>query len=242
MACALAKQRGRCHSPGRQRAPAQPLTLPCATLCCPLPPPLAGGIIDAEARARTRTLYLPFGAVPMFPEALAEAAFSLGAGGGDSDGRPPLNCALSIGVALSEDGAIGSYEVVPSLVRVGHPLTYDEADADIALGPGGCAHPELQALYGLARLRWGLWVWCWWQALFCRLWFLGRWEMAVWVAQAAERAGTAWRGLACLHARGCTSSVTFHRCLLHPHLRPQQCAPSHCSSLPHLAASRPPCA
>lgn len=121
-------------------------------------PPHAGTAIDAEARARTRTLYLPQGAVPMFPEALAEGAFSLGAADASkptASGGAPLDCALSIGIELSEDGAIALYEVVPSLVRVTNRMTYDEADADIALGPGACSHPALQALYGLARLRKG---------------------------------------------------------------------------------------
>ena len=88
----------------------------------------------------------------MYPRALAEGAFSLGSSGGGGGGSAPC-CALSVGVTLAPDGALDGYEVTPSLVRVTAALTYDEADADLALGPGGCAHAPLQDLYEAARLR-----------------------------------------------------------------------------------------
>ena len=41
-----------------------------------------GDALDSEARRRSRTLYLPWGYVPMFPRELARGPFSLLAGGG----------------------------------------------------------------------------------------------------------------------------------------------------------------
>lgn len=131
--------------------------------------------MDLEARARTRTLYLPFGSIPMFPKCLAEGLFSLRAAaaaaeastlggdasssgssgnGGDGGECAPKCCALSIGATLNEDGSLADFEVTPSYVRVRHRLTYDEADDDIALGPMARL-PQLQQLYEAARLRWG---------------------------------------------------------------------------------------
>lgn len=107
-----------------------------------------GAAVDEEARSRSRTLYLPFGSVPMFPHCLAEGAFSLRAAGGGG-----ACCALSFGATLDASGALSSCDVAPSLVSVTHRLTYAEADADIALGPGGCAHGDLQVLYEAARVR-----------------------------------------------------------------------------------------
>jgi exoribonuclease-2 len=92
----------------------------------------------------------------MFPRALADGPFSLRAApDGAPGGGAPVCCALSVGATLAPDGRLDGYEVTPSLVRVTHKLTYDEADADIALGPGA-ANPELQRLYEAARLRWGV--------------------------------------------------------------------------------------
>jgi exoribonuclease-2 len=112
-----------------------------------------GSAVDRAARERTRTLYLPFGSVPMFPDCLAEGAFSLRSGGGDDADAAPVCCALSLSATLGSDGALKDYEFTPSLVRVTNSVTYDEADADLALGPEGCRYPELQQLFELARLR-----------------------------------------------------------------------------------------
>jgi exoribonuclease R len=117
-------------------------------------PLVTGSVVDAEARARTRTLYLPFGSIPMFPAVLAEGAFSLRAAEDGADAASaPACCALSVGATLAGDGSLSGYEVVPSFVKVTNRLTYDEADADIALGPEGCAHEDLQSIYQAARLR-----------------------------------------------------------------------------------------
>jgi exoribonuclease-2 len=105
--------------------------------------------LELEARARTRTLYWPFGAAPMFPKALAEGPFSLTPAAGDG-----VCDALSICVTLTDEGGLEQLvQVTPSRIRVTHQLTYDEADADLALGPDMCEHPDLQLLCEASRLR-----------------------------------------------------------------------------------------
>lgn len=99
----------------------------------------------------------------MFPKSLAEGLFSLRAGNSSSsNGKPPAGtastqgdvcCAISMCVTLADDGSLDTWQVVPSLLRVSHRLTYEEADADIALGPGACQHQVLQQLYEAARAR-----------------------------------------------------------------------------------------
>jgi hypothetical protein len=83
----------------------------------PLGSPLAN-----EARRRASSLYLPTGAVPMFPMVLASGPLCL------SPGR--VSCALSVGIMLDADGAIDQTTppvIAPSLVRTTR-LTYEEVD------------------------------------------------------------------------------------------------------------------
>jgi len=144
-----------------------------------------GSPVDLEARGRTRTLYLPFGSVPMFPECLSEGAFSLRSSGGEAGqsagAEAPICCALSVSATLDADGALQHYEFTPSYIQVTHRVTYDEADADLALGPEGCNHRELQQLYEIARLRWVLGL----------AWLGLAWLGLAWL-------GLAWLGLAWL--------------------------------------------
>ena len=95
-----------------------------------------GSALDQEARARATTLYLPEGAVPMFPLALAAGPFSLVAGRD--------NCAMTVRVDLGPDGELREFEFVPSTVHVTNRLTYEEADA-IASGEGEGSSPGLRA-------------------------------------------------------------------------------------------------
>ncbi|KXZ48125.1 hypothetical protein GPECTOR_30g221 [Gonium pectorale] len=83
-----------------------------------------GSGLDLAGRERTRTLYLPWGSVPMFPRCLAEGPFSL-RGGEVCD-------AMSVGVVLGRDGSLSQPIVTPSRVRVSHKLTYDQADGLLA--------------------------------------------------------------------------------------------------------------
>lgn len=84
-----------------------------------------GSPADLEARARSATLYLPEGAVPMLPDA-ALAQFGLG--------LAPLSPALSFGIRLGADGAVSEVELLPSMVRVTRH-SYQSADALLDAGP-----------------------------------------------------------------------------------------------------------
>jgi exoribonuclease-2 len=89
-----------------------------------------GSQLDAEARRRGSTVYLPTGAVPMFPHDLS-SLLSL------RDGESA--CALSVGVTVDAQGAVDESVptiITPSLVRT-KQLTYEDVDA--ALGPFGAA-------------------------------------------------------------------------------------------------------
>lgn len=120
-----------------------------------------GDVLEAEACRRTRSLYFPFGSVPMFPHCLAEGAFSLGADASSSSSDDSSNSssssvcdALSVCVTLTADGALGQLvQLCPSRVRVTHRLTYDQVDADLGLGPGLCLYEDLQHAFEAARLR-----------------------------------------------------------------------------------------
>lgn len=136
--------------------------MPPASLLCPSHP--SGDVLDAEARSRTRSLYFPFGSVPMFPRCLAEESFSLGAhsssttGSGSSSSEAgsvgDASNAMSVCMTLNEDGSLGEVvRIGPSRVRVCHQLTYDVVDADLGMGPGLCQFEDLQLMYEAARLR-----------------------------------------------------------------------------------------
>jgi exoribonuclease-2 len=108
-----------------------------------------------EARRRTRSLYLPFGSVPMLPDVLSAGLFSLvpsdeavrlarelspaaGAAVAAQD-----RCALSFSAVLEAGGSgelvPGSVVIAPSVVRVTDPMTYDEADEALAIGAAAAA-------------------------------------------------------------------------------------------------------
>lgn len=88
-----------------------------------------------EAARRTRTLYLPTGAVPMFPKAAAEGLFSLsssGGGGGGEGGQGRTTVpALSVRLPVNPDGTpdeAAEPSVHVSTLRPVKRMTYDEAD------------------------------------------------------------------------------------------------------------------
>ncbi|GAX76950.1 hypothetical protein CEUSTIGMA_g4397.t1 [Chlamydomonas eustigma] len=80
----------------------------------------AGSPIDLEARRRTRTLYLPWGYIPMMPKCLAKGPFSLNQG--------EVCCAMSISVLLSSDGSIQEFNVASTSICVTNKMTYEEVD------------------------------------------------------------------------------------------------------------------
>ena len=75
-----------------------------------------GDLIDREAIARGSSIYMPDQKIPMLPTCLAEDLCSLKAG----QPRP----AISILVNLDRFGQIIDYEIVPSMIKVEHRLTY----------------------------------------------------------------------------------------------------------------------
>jgi exoribonuclease-2 len=85
-----------------------------------------GTPLDLEAQERGTSIYLPEQRLPMLPEEISEDTLSLVA----SQER----WALSFLVTLTPEGAIQDWEIVPSLVRVRHRLTYQEADRLLAQG------------------------------------------------------------------------------------------------------------
>jgi len=75
-----------------------------------------GDSIDQEALDRGSSIYMPDQKIPMIPACLAENLCSLKAG--------QLSPAISIMVNLSKSFEIIDYEIIPSLIRVEHQLTY----------------------------------------------------------------------------------------------------------------------
>jgi exoribonuclease-2 len=75
-----------------------------------------GDLIDREAISRGSSIYMPDQKIPMLPTSLAEDLCSLKAG----QPRP----AISILVNLDRFGEIIDYEIVPSMIKVEHQLTY----------------------------------------------------------------------------------------------------------------------
>ncbi len=75
-----------------------------------------GDRIDQEALARASSIYMPDQKISMLPAALAEGLCSLKAG--------ELRPAISTMVNLSPSKEIIDYEILPSLIKVEHQLTY----------------------------------------------------------------------------------------------------------------------
>ncbi len=75
-----------------------------------------GDLIDREAIARGSSIYMPDQKIPMLPTSLAEDLCSLKAG--------QLRPAISILVNLTRFSEIIDYEIVPSMIKVEHQLTY----------------------------------------------------------------------------------------------------------------------
>jgi exoribonuclease-2 len=93
--------------------------------------------IDREAFSRGSSIYMPDLKIPMLPQPLAEDVCSLKAG----DLRP----CISIMANLKPSAELIDYEIVPSLIRVRHQMTY--YDANITAGD----NRELTLLCDLAR-------------------------------------------------------------------------------------------
>jgi len=90
-----------------------------------------GSALDAEARERGTSCYLPDGVVPMLPERLSADLCSL------RDGVDRL--ALSVIVILGPDGVLHQYRFAETVIHCRPGLSYEQVEA--ALG-GGAALPE----------------------------------------------------------------------------------------------------
>jgi exoribonuclease-2 len=102
-----------------------------------------GDALDLDARRRSTTVYLPTGAIPMFPIELAAGPMSL-VQGEDC-------CALSFGVILTAAGDIEAYRIAPSRIRPTYRLTYEDVDEMVSLDIQ--AEPELLAIAQWATVR-----------------------------------------------------------------------------------------
>ncbi len=102
-----------------------------------------GDELDLEARRRTTTVYLPTGAVSMFPTDLATGPMSLIQG--------QVCCALSFGVILDTTGAVLDYSIHTSLIKPTYRLTYEDVDEILSLGVE--AEPEIAAIAVWSKRR-----------------------------------------------------------------------------------------
>jgi len=93
--------------------------------------------LDAEARERATSIYLPEMRLPMFPEELSEHTLSL------LEGEERL--ALSFLIDLSPAGEVQHAAIQPSVIRVKRRLTYSQVDAILE------GDPVLRRLAELAR-------------------------------------------------------------------------------------------
>ena len=76
-----------------------------------------GSVLDQEAFRRGTSVYLPDRVMPMLPRALSNHICSLNAG----EDRLAMSCSMEI----TPRGKIESYEIYPSVIRVGQRFSYD---------------------------------------------------------------------------------------------------------------------
>lgn len=101
-----------------------------------------GGAIDAEARRRGQTIYLPDGRVPLHPPVLSEGALSL---------LPDqVRAAALWTIDVAEDGSIEAATVARALVRSVVRLDYAEAERSFDVDE---PHPSIAALPALGAAR-----------------------------------------------------------------------------------------
>lgn len=102
-----------------------------------------GTALDLEARERAATAYHPVENHPMFPKDLSYGPMSLAAG------APRLGVDLQL--LFDPDGQLISTDVVPVEVTLDRRVTYEEADAYLAMPPGDePVARTLHRIHGLA--------------------------------------------------------------------------------------------
>ncbi len=101
-----------------------------------------GGAVDAEARLRGQTIYLPDGRVPLHPPVLSEDALSL---------LPDqVRRAVLWTIDVDADGQAGEASVRRARIRSVAQLDYEGVQAGF---DAGSPHPSIEALGDLGRLR-----------------------------------------------------------------------------------------
>ena len=96
-----------------------------------------GDPVDQAAMERASSIYMPDRKIPMMPPFLAEDTCSLMAG----KERP----AISVTARLTPAAEVVDFEIVPSIIRVKHQLTYFDANQLVD------EDPKIRTLYELAR-------------------------------------------------------------------------------------------
>ncbi|MCP4666239.1 MAG: RNB domain-containing ribonuclease, partial [Deltaproteobacteria bacterium] len=81
-------------------------------------------VLDAEARERASSIYLPRTQIPMFPPDLSHNTLSLVQG----RDRP----AISLVARFDRAGDLLDYRFTPAIIRVKHRLTYDEVNTSLS--------------------------------------------------------------------------------------------------------------
>lgn len=99
-----------------------------------------GGAIDAEARRRGQTVYLPDGRVPLHPERISEHAGSLL----PEQERPAYVWSMD----LDAEGVLGAVELVRARVRSRFQLTYPQVQALVGDEPPAGGAPGGGAVVG----------------------------------------------------------------------------------------------
>ncbi len=77
-------------------------------------------VLDLQARERATSIYLPDDRIPMFPQEICDHLCSLW------EGQERL--ALSLVVNLDKEGVVVDYSFMPSVIKVGRRMTYQEVD------------------------------------------------------------------------------------------------------------------
>ncbi len=105
----------------------------------------AGGALDAEARERGTSCYLPGRAVPMLPERLSADLCSLRAG--------VDRLALSVLAVVDDDGRLHEYRFAETVIRSRADLAYEQVEAALKGGEplAAALQGAVETLAGLAR-------------------------------------------------------------------------------------------
>ncbi|XP_024394538.1 ribonuclease II, chloroplastic/mitochondrial [Physcomitrium patens] len=103
-------------------------------------------LLDKEAKRRSTSIYLPTGAVPMFPMNLASTVMSLRQG--------HEACALTVSIIFHCDGSIAESEVMCSTIKPTYRLSYDNAAELLSMNVEEEAELYLLAEVAKSRREW----------------------------------------------------------------------------------------